>query len=136
MARGSVRIRRITLWACIGLALITAVVVGVREVRRAREITPEHSPATSAVRASARAEIAIDGMDCVMCAAGLQNKLRTLPGVSKAEVSYQDKRALIEFDPAVIARARLVEVIEGDGFKVVAQDSQASSSASPHTRAR
>jgi copper chaperone len=58
-----------------------------------------------------------------MCAAGLQNKLNKLPGVSKAEVSYQDKRALIEFDPTLTARTRLVEAIEGDGFKVAGMGS-------------
>jgi copper chaperone CopZ len=75
-------------------------------------------------------------MDCLMCAAGLQNKLSKLPGVSKAEVSYQDKRALIEFDPAVIARARLVQAIEGDGFKVVAQGSPSGPSSPPPSRGR
>ena len=75
-------------------------------------------------------------MDCLMCAAGLQNKLSILPGVSKAEVSYQDKRARIEFDPAVTVRARLVEAIEGDGFKVVAQGSPTRPSNPPPSHAR
>jgi copper chaperone CopZ len=65
-----------------------------------------------------RAEINIQGMDCLMCAAGLQNKLRALPGVRRAEVSYQERRAVIEFDPARISQERLAQAIEGDGFEV------------------
>lgn len=97
---------------------------------------PDPSPPSGAIRAHARARIGIEGMDCLLCAAGLQNKLRTLQGVSKAEVSYQDKRATIEFDPGVIGRARLGEAIEGDGFKVVVQDSLPKTSNPPASRAR
>ena len=72
----------------------------------------------------AHTEIGIDGMDCLMCAAGLQNNLRALPGVLKAEVSYQDKRALVEFNPTVVDRARLEKAIEGAGFKVTGLSSR------------
>lgn len=73
-----------------------------------------------------RAEIRIQGMDCLMCAAGLQNKLRALPGVSKAEVNYQEQRATVEFDPAVTGQDKIAKIIEGDGFKVVPPQSQPS----------
>lgn len=61
------------------------------------------NPSQTSVRALAHAEIGIEGMDCMMCAAGLQNKLR----------------------------ARLVEAIEGDGFKVVARDASPQAAAPP-----
>jgi copper chaperone len=111
-----------------------AIVFGGLELYRARVNSPEPPPPESATRLHARAEISIEGMDCMMCAAGLQNKLRALPGVSKAEVSYQDKRAAVEFDPAVIGRARLVEVIKGDGFKVAARDASPQVAAPPSAR--
>ena len=66
----------------------------------------------------ARTELGIEGMDCLMCAAGLQSQLRALQGVAKAEVSYQDKRAVIEFESTRIDRARLEKAILGAGFKV------------------
>jgi copper chaperone CopZ len=90
--------------------------------------------APPAAQAVTRAELSIQGMDCMMCAAGLQNKLRALQGVSKAGVSFQDKRAAIEFDPAMISRARLVNVIEGDGFKVAARDPSPQPTAPPAAR--
>lgn len=66
----------------------------------------------------ARTELGIDGMDCLLCAAGLQNQLRALPGVSRAEVSYQDKRAVIEFEPARMDRAQLEKTIRAAGFEI------------------
>jgi copper chaperone CopZ len=57
-------------------------------------------------------------MDCLLCAAGLQNQLRALPGVSRAEVSYQDKRAVIEFEPARMDRAQLEKTIRAAGFEI------------------
>lgn len=54
-----------------------------------------------------------------MCAAGLQNELRALPGVAKAEVSYQGKTATIEYDPGLIHPVRLAETVEKSGFKIV-----------------
>jgi copper chaperone CopZ len=108
----------------VAAAVSVALAAGWWGIESPRETLPPHggNPAQTSVRPSTRAEIKIEGMDCMMCAAGLQNKLRALQGVSKADVSYQDKRAAVEFDPAVISRARLVNVIEGDGFKVAARE--------------
>ena len=73
------------------------------------------------MRTHVHTRFAIPGMDCVMCAAGLQNRLRALPGVARAEVSYQDKMAEIEYDPGLIDAARLATIVEGEGFKVGVQ---------------
>lgn len=54
-----------------------------------------------------------------MCAAGLQGELRALPGVTKAEVSYQGKTATIEYDPGLITPVRLAETVEKSGFTVI-----------------
>lgn len=98
-------------------ALITAGWAGASWMNRRDKVTK--SDPESVVRMSrARAEVAIEGMDCMMCAAGLQAKLRALPGVSSAEVSYQDSRATVEFDTAVIDRSRIIEAIQKDGLKV------------------
>lgn len=67
---------------------------------------------------NARVVLAIEGMDCLMCAGGLQNSLRQIPGVRRAEVSYQDKQAAIEYDPSTVLPTRFVKVITESGFKV------------------
>ena len=69
-------------------------------------------------RPGAQLVLRIDGMDCVMCAAGLQNSLRSVPGVRRAEVSFQDKQAVVEYDPAVVNTDRLEKLIADSGFKV------------------
>lgn len=60
----------------------------------------------------------IEGIDCVMCAAGLQNNLRALKGVHSAEVSFQDKQAVIDYDPNAATGADFAKVIADSAFKV------------------
>lgn len=69
-------------------------------------------------RSNAQVVLNIDGMDCVMCAAGLQNALRAIPGVRRADVSFQDKQAIVEYDPAVVDPSRFEKLIADSGFKV------------------
>lgn len=98
--------------------LLAAGALGWRATQSGGEIQPAMFPPSYEVTQHARVEIDIQGMDCLMCAAGLQNHLRALPGVLKAEVSYQDKRALVEFNPMVVDRAQLEKAIEKAGLKV------------------
>lgn len=63
----------------------------------------------------------IEGMDCVMCAAGLQNSLRQIPGVASAEVSYQEGLATISYDPNSVQPSRFEQLITDSGYKVVAK---------------
>ncbi len=119
MMRGSSRLRRVGLGIGVSVPLIfLALMLGLLLYPRAAKTGPEPLTAPPVATRPVRAEIAIEGMDCIICAAGPQNKLRTIHGVSKVEVSYQDKRATVEFDPAIIDRAQLVEAIQSDGLKV------------------
>jgi copper chaperone CopZ len=69
-------------------------------------------------RATARVVLSIEGMDCPICAAGLQSNLRQIPGVRRAEVSFQDKQADLEYDPDIVKLARFAEVVADAGFKL------------------
>lgn len=69
-------------------------------------------------RPDAQVVLNIEGMDCVMCAAGLQNTLRAIPGVRRADVSFQDKQAVVEYDPALVNASRIEKRIVDSGFKV------------------
>ncbi len=64
------------------------------------------------------AEIDIDGMNCDGCAERIQRLLTQEGGVREANVSYQDGRAVVRFNPAAVEPARLHEVIEQAGFSV------------------
>ena len=60
--------------------------------------------------------IKIGGMSCGGCVKSITGILVALPGVSKAEVSLEQGRAVVEFDPEQVDRAELVEAIESAGF--------------------
>jgi copper chaperone CopZ len=60
---------------------------------------------------------AIEGMDCAACATAIENKLKNLPGVHRAQVSYEEGRAEIEFDPGHVSVDALERAIAEAGYK-------------------
>lgn len=67
-----------------------------------------------------RVELKVDGMTCGGCVKSIKNALGTRPGVSTTEADLATKIVTVEFDPAVIQRAGLVQAIEDAGFDVAA----------------
>lgn len=63
----------------------------------------------------------IDGMTCNGCAAGLQKALLRQTGVQKADVSFVDSAAHIEFDAEIVDLTKLTEVVDNAGFSVAAK---------------
>jgi copper chaperone CopZ len=72
-------------------------------------------PAKPAV---AHATFGIDGMDCAACARAVESKLKAVPGVRKAMVSYERKRADVEYDPGSAKQPQLEKAIEDAGYRV------------------
>ncbi len=68
----------------------------------------------------ARVELNVEGMTCGGCVNSIQNALSARDGVASAIADLDAKRVTIEFDPAVIQQAGLVEAIEDAGFDVAA----------------
>lgn len=106
------------------LWLVTALVIALAAfpyysgwaVRRVGKNTQQ--VALAARSPTARVVLKIEGMDCPVCAAGLQNQLREIPGVRRAEVSFQDKRASLDYDPRAVDPSRFTKAIAEAGFKV------------------
>lgn len=69
------------------------------------------------VAPSARVFIAVEGMHCDSCAAGIRVTLRRTSGVISAEVSYQRKEAVVDYDPEKITPNKIVETINNLGYK-------------------
>lgn len=67
-----------------------------------------------------RVELNVEGMTCGGCVNSIQNALSARDGVASAAADLDAKRVTIEFDPAVIQQAGLVEAIEDAGFDVAA----------------
>jgi mercuric ion transport protein len=84
-----------------------------------RAVTKE-TPRASSKGAVAHLTLSVQGMDCPACAAPLENNLRQIPGVRQARVSFEDKRASIDYDPAAVDELRLTKVFTDAGYKAVA----------------
>ena len=60
----------------------------------------------------------IDGMTCGGCVKSVTRLLEGVEGVEKAEVSLENKNAVVEFDPAQTNPAALIEAVEDGGYDV------------------
>ena len=62
--------------------------------------------------------INISGMTCGGCVASVQRVLTALPGVEKVEVSLENARATVDYDPAKADVAAMKQAISKAGFGV------------------
>ena len=60
--------------------------------------------------------IKVGGMSCGGCVKSVTGVLTALDGVAKAEVSLEQKQAVVEFDAAKVSLAQLTQAIEDAGF--------------------
>ncbi len=63
-------------------------------------------------------ELPITGMTCVNCANTIERTLKKTPGVTDAAVNYANERASVQFDPAQINPADMVERVRKAGYDV------------------
>lgn len=79
--------------------------------RPERRSKPEPYPGESV-----RLSIPITGMSCAACAARVQRKLEGTSGVGEAAVNFGSERALVSYDPAIVAPGGLVAVVRDTGY--------------------
>ena len=60
--------------------------------------------------------IKVEGMSCGGCVKNVTGALEGLDGVQKAEVSLEQKQAVVSFDGAKVQRTDLLQVVEDAGF--------------------
>ena len=61
-------------------------------------------------------ELKIEGMHCGACAVGIQMLTSQMDGVKSAEVNYEGKKGVFEFDPAKTNRDAIVKAIAELGY--------------------
>ncbi len=61
-------------------------------------------------------ELKIDGMHCGSCAVGIQMLTSQMDGVKSAEVSYENKKGVFEFDPLKVTKDQLIKSIAELGY--------------------
>lgn len=59
----------------------------------------------------------IKGMHCTSCASGIEAMLRRVDGVTKADVTFEDKIATVAYDPAKANAEKIIAAIEKMGYK-------------------
>ena len=64
----------------------------------------------------------VEGLRCASCAASVGSLLDAHAGVRGADVSFEEGRARVLYDPATTSEDRLVALIEKRGFRIVARD--------------
>ncbi len=90
--------------------------------RVARAVTKTQQPAELAAQSGqAHAVLKIDGMVCGSCAALLEKKLSQISGVRRAEVSFEKKQAMLDYDPRTVHPSSFAKAITDVGYKVVGQ---------------
>src|SRR5215207_9057956 len=78
------------------------------------------SLASSSVSAATKTTtIHVEGMHCKMCSASVTKALQATDGVEKVEVSFEKGVAVVQYDDQKVTEAKLREVINSTGFKVV-----------------
>ena len=60
----------------------------------------------------------ISGMTCGGCVRSVGNVLTALDGVAKAEVSLEQRRAVVDYDPEKVGVEQLKRSVEEAGFEV------------------
>jgi mercuric ion transport protein len=60
----------------------------------------------------------VEGMTCVSCETTIKLALERVPGVSRAEVSYDRGEAVVEYDPHKTTPAALRDAINSTGYTV------------------
>lgn len=61
--------------------------------------------------------IALDGMYCATCALTIEDALRAVPGVERAEVSAAAKRARVVWRPALVLPSQWMAAVQKAGYK-------------------
>ncbi|BBO21527.1 MAG: hypothetical protein AMXMBFR31_15450 [Candidatus Desulfobacillus denitrificans] len=61
--------------------------------------------------------IKIEGMSCGGCVKSVTGVLCALPGVAKADVSLEEKRALVEYEAGRVTREEMMRAILEAGFE-------------------
>jgi len=59
----------------------------------------------------------VDGMTCGGCVIGVRKVLERLDGVHKADVSYEQKRAVVTFDPGKVKVDQMIAAIKTLGYR-------------------
>ena len=83
-----------------------------------KELKAFNSAPQSIPSSASAIELPVEGMTCAGCAAGVEAALGRVPGVAQAVVNLADASVRVEYDPAHVTVADLVDAITSQGYGV------------------
>ncbi|MBI2928692.1 MAG: cation transporter, partial [Verrucomicrobia bacterium] len=106
---------KMVLWFATGVVLVTSAFPSLSSaILRG---TQSNTPIAVANGNSALVKVKIPSMDCAACAVSIQTKLRKQAGVVTAQVSYDTKEAVVQYDTTRLSPEKIIAAIDETGFK-------------------
>ena len=75
------------------------------------------SPLYGGQEETATVTLKVEGMTCVFCVPAVKKALKMVPGVKKADVSYKEKRAVVEYEEDKTSPEDMIKAVKKIGFK-------------------
>ena len=69
-----------------------------------------------------KAELHIKGMHCESCAVNIKETLEETAGVRRADVTFNGKTAVVEFDDETVQQSTLIKKIQDLGYQATVGD--------------
>ncbi len=110
------KLNRIMLWIATGFALTFAIFPNYFGELVSASSPPAQTAGTTKV------VLHVEGMSCASCASGLKAALMKVPGVVGAEISYEEKRAVVQITTA--KQAALIAAVVSLGYSATPTESQ------------
>jgi P-type Cu+ transporter len=79
-----------------------------------------------------KAELTITGMTCAACSARIEKGLKKLEGITDANVNLALERADVEYNPAAISPADLIQKVEKPGCGVALKSDEGTGEEQDH----
>jgi copper chaperone CopZ len=105
----------VVLWFATAFVLIAAAFPSLSSaILRA---TQRSAPVAATDGNSAVLKVKIPSMDCAACALSIQSVLKKQAGVQQAQVSFDTKEAVVQYDATKLSREKIIAAIDQTGFK-------------------
>ena len=106
---------KVGLWFATSVVLVTAAFPSLSSaILRG---TQSNAPVAVADANSAVLKVKIPGMDCAACALNIQSVLKKQSGVQQAQVSFDTKEAVVQYDATTLSSEKIIAAIDQTGFK-------------------
>src|SRR6266567_2445392 len=105
----------VVLWFATGVVLVTAVFPSLSSaILRG---TQSNAPVVVTDANSAVLKVKIPSMDCAACALNIQSVLKKHAGVQQAQVSFETKETVVQYDATKLSPEKIIAAIDETGFK-------------------